>query len=151
MQQLSIHTACAMGHEFTCLPGINKTVALYAWNQEKPIFVGHPSRVVGHWKDSVDVWLTSPPTYYTKAEKIPDTFLLHIPLDLICLTAVQSVIHQFPLWLDQWLRVDKCPDYFLPVYYYPTIISKTNEVHFRPLVSYDIPSTSVVVTILIYP
>jgi len=101
MQQLSIHTACAMGHEFTRPPGINKTVALYAWNQEKPIFVGHLSRVVGHWEDSMDIRLTPSPTYYKKAEKIPDTFLLHIPLDLICLTAVQSVIHRFHLRLDQ--------------------------------------------------
>jgi len=151
VQQLSIHTACATGHEFTCLPGINETVVLYAWNQEKPIFVGHPSQVVGHWEDSMDVRLTPSPTYYKKAEKIPDTFLLCILLDLICLTTVQSVIHQFHLRLDRQLRVDKCPDYFLPVYYYPTIVPKTNEVHFRPLVSYDIPSTSIVVTIPIYP
>ena len=87
-------------------PSISKTVALYAWNQEKPIFVGHPSRVVEHRKDSMDVRLTPSPTYYKKAKKIPDTFLLHIPLDLICLTAVQLVIHQFHLRIDQRLRVD---------------------------------------------
>jgi len=34
VQQLSIHTTCAMGHEFTHPPGINETVVLYAWNQE---------------------------------------------------------------------------------------------------------------------
>lgn len=140
-----------MGHEFLCPPNSDDTIALYAWQEEDPIFVGHISRTIGHWQDSIDVQLTPSPEYYKSPEKQPDKFLLRFPLDLICLSAVQSLIHRFRLRLDRQLRVDKCFDHLIPVYYFPTLVPGTNEVYLRPLTSYDIPITSFVITVPYLP
>ena len=86
------HSGYAIGHEYTRPPHNNSSVALYAWDHQEPVFIGHFGRIVEHWEDCVDISVHPSLDYYSYSTIVPQTYLLHIPVDLLQLSAMQTVI-----------------------------------------------------------
>ena len=112
------HSGYAIGHEYTRPPHNDSSVALYAWDHEEPVFIGHFGHIVEHWEDCVDISVHPFLDYYSYPTIVPQTYLLRIPVDLLQLSAMQTVIRNFYLRLFPRTRVEKFPPHTYPYFFY---------------------------------
>ena len=112
------HSGYTIRHEYMHPPHNNSSIALYTWDYEEPVFIGHFGCIVEHWEDCVDISVHPSLDYYSYPTIIPQTYLLCIPVDLLQLSAMQTVIRNFHLCLFPRTHVEKFTPYIYPYFFY---------------------------------
>ena len=142
------HSGYAIRHEYMRPPHNGSSIALHAWGHEEPVFIGHFGHIVEHWEDCVDISIHPSLDYYSYPTIVPQTYLLRIPMDLLQLSAMQTVIRNFHLRLFPRTHIEKFPPHTYPYFFYQTKLAGSQKrIGLIPLDIYKVVFPSTFITI----